>query len=161
MSTEIGASVLGGGVLSSELTKPNSETIKPETSNLKPETRIPKQITLENLTTAWNSFADTVKNDTCLFSILTTNIPLLKDETKIVYQISNVLQKEPLQVIESKLLQYLQTSLDNENLVIEIVLSENSESATKAYTAEEKFAQMSRKNPALMTFKQQFMLDFA
>ena len=32
---------------------------------------------------------------------------------------------------------------------------------TKAYTAEEKFAEMSLKNPALMAFKQQFSLDFA
>jgi hypothetical protein len=56
-------------------------------------------------------------------------------------------------------LEHLRTSLDNETVEIEIVLSENTETS-KAYTAEDKFAQMNRKNPVLLTFKQQFSLDF-
>jgi len=118
-----------------------------------------KPITQENLISAWNSFADTIKDDTRIFSTLTSHSPALEDETKIIFAISNSLQKEPLQKIQPKLLQYLQTAFGNETIEIEIVLSEKNENS-KIFTAEEKFAQMNSKNPALMTFKQQFNLDF-
>jgi len=120
-----------------------------------------KPITQEALTEAWNSFANAMKaEDTRLFSMLTAHTPNLTGETNIVFQISNPLQHEPLQKIQPKLLQHLRDVLDNGNAEIEIVLAEKNEIA-KAYTVEDKFAQMSRKNPALMTFKQQFVLDFA
>ena len=111
------------------------------------------------LTEAWNNFADTLKTeDVRLFSILTAQTPVLEGETKIVFQISNPLQREPLQKIQPSLLQYLQTALKNDKIEIEIVVLEKNE--MKAYTPEDKFAQMSRKNPALLTFRQQFGLDF-
>jgi hypothetical protein len=114
----------------------------------------------EALTVAWNAFADSLKTeDIRLFSILTAQIPELDGETKIVFRIGSPLQKEPLQKIQSRLLQYLFAALDNHHIEIEIVISEKSETA-KAYTAEEKFVQMSLKNPVLKTFKQQFTLDF-
>ena len=117
-------------------------------------------ITQKKLTEAWNSFADTLKTeDARLFSTLTAHTPTLEGETKIVFQISNPLQKEPLQKIQSTLLQHLKATLNNEKAEIEIIVAEKNETA-KAYTAEDKFAQMSRKNPALMTLKQQFHLDF-
>jgi len=117
-------------------------------------------VTQEILTAAWNSFANAVKTeDTRIFSILTAHIPKLENETQVVFQISNPLQKEPLQQIQSRLLQHLRTAMDNGNAEIEIVLAEKQETA-KAYTAEDKFAQMSYKNPALLTLKQQFILDF-
>jgi DNA polymerase-3 subunit gamma/tau len=108
----------------------------------------------------WNAFADTVKtSDPRLFSMLTAHAPNLEGGTKIVFPIGNPLQKEPLQKILPDLLQHIRTALNNENIEIEILLTEKTET-TKAYTAEDKFAQMSRKNPALMTLKQQFALDF-
>ena len=117
-------------------------------------------ITEKSLAEAWTKFADTIKTqDARLYSILTAHTPSLEGEAKIIFQINNLLQKEPLQNIQPKLLQYLRTALTNEKIEIEIVLTEKIESA-KAYTAEEKFAQMSRKNPALLTLTQQFSLDF-
>ena len=117
-------------------------------------------VTQESLAAAWNGFADTIKTeDTRLFSILVARPPVLEDETKVIFHISNPLQNEPLQKIQSRLLQHLKTALDNETVGIEIVLAENHETA-KAYTAEDKFTHMSRKNPSLLTFKQQFALDF-
>ena len=117
-------------------------------------------ITQEALTTAWNSFAAAVKTeDTRIFSMLTAHFPKIENETHVVFHISNPLQKEPLQQIQSRLLQHLRTALNNENADVEVRLVEKND-PHKAYTAEDKFAQMSRKNPVLMTFKQQFILDF-
>ena len=134
------------------------EISAPETPLTKTENTPTSQ---EMLAAAWTNYAQAIKaEDIRLFSMLTAYTPCLENETKIVFQISNPLQKEPLQKIRSRLLEHLRTTLDNENIEIEIVLTEKNET-TKAYTAEDKFAQMSRKNPVLLTFKQQFSLDFA
>jgi len=119
-----------------------------------------RPVSQETLTAAWNDFANTIKTeDTRLFSILTAHTPVLEGETKIVFHISNPLQNEPLHKIQPGLLQHLKTALDNEKAELEIVLAEKNET-TKAYTVEDKFVQMSRKNPSLLTFRQQFVLDF-
>jgi len=119
-----------------------------------------KPVTSETLAAAWNSFANAVKTeDARLFSILTAYTPFLEGETKVVFKIMNPLQNEPLQKIQPRLLQHLKTALDNEKTEIEIVLAEKNENS-KAYTNEEKFVEMSRKNPCLQTFRQQFALDF-
>jgi hypothetical protein len=144
---------------------PPVQPIQPQTPAQEVETPVTKSgnspIVQELLAAAWNGFAETLKDeDTRLFSMLTSHTPHLEGETKIVFHISNPLQNEPLQKIQPSLLKHLRTALDNENAEIEIVLTEKNET-NKAYTVEDKFAQMSRKNPALMTFKQQMALDYA
>ena len=112
------------------------------------------------LAAAWTSFANTLKvEDARLFSTLTAHTPTLEGDAKILFQISNPLQREPLQKIQLKLLQHLRVALNNQNVEVEITVAEKSET-TKAYTAEDKFVQLSKKNPSLLHFKQQFHLDF-
>jgi DNA polymerase-3 subunit gamma/tau len=119
-----------------------------------------KPITQEALTAAWNKFAEALKTeDARLFGILSSHTPGIKDETKIIFSIGNALQKEPLQKELSRLLQHLRNELENGKIEIEITLTEKNETG-KAYSNEDKFAQMCRKNPSLMTFKQQLNLDF-
>jgi len=138
--------------ISEEKATPVSADPPPMTGN--------KPISQESLTAAWNGFAEALKKeDTRLFSMLTAHTPSLESESKIVFRISNPLQKEPLQKIQPRLLQHLYIELDNRNAEIEIVMAEKNETS-KAYTAEDKFLQMSRKNPSLLTFKHQFTLDF-
>ncbi len=117
-------------------------------------------ITQEALVAAWTGFADSLKaEEPRLYSMLMAHTPQLENETEIIFQISNPLQREPLQKIHSQLLRHLRGALDNEKAEIKIIVAEKTET-TKAYTAEDKFTQMSRKNPALLNFKQQFSLDF-
>ena len=119
-----------------------------------------KPVSQESLAAAWQSFANVVKTeDTRLYSILSANEPILTGETKIVFHYNNPLQNEPLQKIQTRLLQHLKTALDNEKIETEMVLEEKNE-PVKAYTLEDKFAEMSRKNPSLLTFRQQFALEF-
>jgi len=141
--------------------EPKPSTVQPvEPANLVDVPSPPRGNIGGSLTDAWNSFADTLKTeDVRLFSILTAHTPAMESESKIIFQITSPLQKEPLQKVQPTLLQHLRTVLNNENAEIEFVLAEKTETV-KAYTSEDKFAQMSRKNPALLTFKQQFGLDF-
>jgi DNA polymerase-3 subunit gamma/tau len=114
----------------------------------------------EELVSAWNEFAESVKVDEPrLYSILTAYPAQLKNGTEVVFLINNVLQKEAMRKIEPQLLSYLRKSLKNEKIDILVEQAVKTEKS-KAYTQEDKFAQMSKKNPALLTLKQNFMLDF-
>ncbi len=148
--------------------------VAPSSSSTEPiaverETSVPEDIaektigisfTQEALVKVWNEFAHALKNENPrLFSTLTAHSPQLKDETEIIFLVNNALQREPLQHVQAKLLQYLRTSLQNNKVELSIQVAEKKEN-TKPYTAEDRFTQMSKKNPALLSFKQRFMLDF-
>ena len=160
---------MAGSVQSSELPLAVSSTITENTNPINEAGEVKdsdvaglKTITIESLTSAWNGFTEQIRSeDKRLYSMLTAHLPQLEGDTKIVFTISNSLQKEPLQKIETRLLQHLQKVLENKNVEIQFVVSENPEIVIKAFTNEDKFSQMCIKNPALLTFKQQFMLDFA
>ena len=142
-------------------TETSTPSTKEAITNVSVSTAGNQPITQDALIAAWISFADALKaEDMRLYSMLTAHTPQIEnDNTKIVFKISNPLQQEPIQKIQSRLLQHLRTALDNNNIELKIVVAEKNE-ATKAYTAEDKFLEMTGKNPALMTFKQQFALDF-
>jgi DNA polymerase-3 subunit gamma/tau len=114
-------------------------------------------VTQEALTAAWASFAEKHKNETRYYSLLTANIPQLEG-LKINFPVTNIFQ-ETLQKIRPELLKYLCEQLQNSHMELFSVLLEKQESQ-KAYTAEDKFEEMSKKNQALLALKQRFMLDF-
>ncbi len=114
----------------------------------------------EAVVTAWNEFAESIKaDDSRLYSILTTASPRLKEETKIFFSINSPLQKDAIDRVKQNLLKYLQSKLDNAKISLNIVLLEKPEHK-KAFTSEEKFADMCEKNPSLLVLKQKLMLDF-
>ncbi|MDR1866366.1 MAG: DNA polymerase III subunit gamma/tau [Bacteroidales bacterium] len=115
--------------------------------------------TQEAVTAAWNEFAGKYRNDPYLFSLLTAHQPQPADDAKINFSISNSLQKEAFQKIIPELADCLRAQLKNNRIEIHVTTTEKQETH-KAYTAEDKFVEMSRKNPALLVFRQQFALDF-
>ncbi len=130
-------------------------------SEIPEENHVDVPLTQEAVISAWMQFADSLKtSEPRLFSILTAHEPRLNGETEIVFLYNNPLQKEPLQKILPRLSRHLRTVLKNEKAEIRTEPAEKAETGNKAYTAEDKFAQMNRKNPALTSFKQRFMLDF-
>jgi DNA polymerase-3 subunit gamma/tau len=59
---------------------------------------------------------------------------------------------------QTELLQFLRKSLNNFDIKLDITVNESMEKEF-AYTAEEKFAKLKSKNPALETLKKTFNLD--
>ncbi len=141
-------------------TAPVSQPEETSDTDTPAKTNADTPITQEALTIAWNNFAERFKTaDSRLFSILTASQPQLKSGTEVDFMINNSLQKDALQKICSSLLHHLRNELQNDHIEVQFVLTEKKENL-KAYTAEDKFAQMCSKNPALIAFKQQFLLDF-
>ncbi|MDR2037890.1 MAG: DNA polymerase III subunit gamma/tau [Bacteroidales bacterium] len=147
---------------------PVKEQVPPVPENKQPEITpdedirdsIDQNFSQDDLLTVWNSYAEKYKDDEPrLHSMLMAYSPQISDGYKIIFTISNTLQRDAFQKINSDLLRYIREELKNKQIKIELSIIEKQENQ-KAYTAEDKFTQMSKKNPALLTFKQRFMLDF-
>jgi hypothetical protein len=126
----------------------------------KPEEPIANEpVTQEVLAAAWSAFAEKYKGHPRLYSLLTVHPPQLEENANISFAVNNSLQTEEFQKIHPELKKYLHEALKNKQLSIQTVMIEQPE-ADKPRTDEERFAQMSEKNPVLLRLKQQFMLDF-
>ncbi|GHT25510.1 DNA polymerase III subunit gamma/tau [Bacteroidia bacterium] len=116
-------------------------------------------VTPEALNAAWAAFAEKYKNESRYYNMLTADTPRLEADAQIVFTLGNSFYQEAMQKIQQELQKYLREQLQNSRLTIQPHFLEKQES-NKAYTAEDKFAAMSQKNPALLELKQRFLLDF-
>jgi DNA polymerase-3 subunit gamma/tau len=116
-------------------------------------------VTPEALNTAWAAFAEKYKNESRYYNMLTADTPRLEEDARIGFTVGNSFYQEAMQKIQQELQKYLREQLQNSRLEIQPHFLEKQETH-KAYTAEDKFAVMSQKNPALLELKQRFLLDF-
>jgi hypothetical protein len=139
---------------------PPAVSVQPTTAQtVQPQKLQEELITQEILMEAWTSFAEKYKAEPRLYDLLTAQTPQLGENATINFTIISTLQQEAFQKIDAALIGYLREQLNNSKIKINPVSPEKQDTH-KAYTAEDKFAQMCQKNPALLTFKQRFMLDF-
>jgi DNA polymerase-3 subunit gamma/tau len=132
----------------------------PPSEKSEPPATVPNAaVTPEVLNAAWADFAEKYKNETRAYSMLTADKPRLEENTRICFTLSNTIHQEAMQKIQQELQKYLREQLQNNQLELQPLFLEKQEHQ-KAYTAEDKFAVMSRKNPALLELKQRFLLDF-
>jgi len=83
------------------------------------------------------------------------------DESVVTTAKTDIIEKQTVEIQNesvpiAKITEQPKVEIQNESSPIAKI----TEQPKVAYTNEEKFAQMSRKNPALKTFKQQLSLDF-
>lgn len=97
-----------------------------------------------------------------LKSALSSRLPLLTDEWRIIYELDNELQNQRI-VLELKpqLLGFLRQNLENEKIEIEFTIIENKDYKPDIpYTDGEKWQALAEKYPALISLKNKFGLDF-
>jgi DNA polymerase-3 subunit gamma/tau len=117
------------------------------------------EVTSEALNTAWTTFAEKYKKESRYYNMLTADTPRLEEDIRVCFTVGNSFYQEAMQKIQQELQKYLREQLQNNRLEIQPCFLEKQETH-KAYTAEDKFAAMSQKNPALLELKQRFLLDF-
>ena len=112
------------------------------------------------LIACWDSYVESleVKGRYNLAAILKIDIPKLKDESLITLEFPNSTNKIEVERQQTELLQFLRKSLNNFEIKLDITVNESMEKEF-AYTAEEKFAKLKAKNPAIETLKKTFNLD--
>ncbi len=120
-----------------------------------------KDFTQENLNSCWQKFASEKQNDGKhnLLSILRDKKAILGDGYNICVSLDNKVQEEVLNEERSNILGYLKSELENDKITLKIDIKPIKEEEIKAYTPEDKFKKMAKKNPHLLTLKEGFDLE--
>jgi DNA polymerase-3 subunit gamma/tau len=120
-----------------------------------------KDFTQENLNSCWQKFASEKQNDGKhnLLSILRDKKAILGDDYNICMSLDNKVQEEVLNEERSNILGYLKSKLENDKITLKIDIKPIKEEEIKAYTPEDKFKKMAKKNPHLLTLKEGFDLE--
>ena len=116
--------------------------------------------TQDQLNEYWDTFVDKLeeKGKYNLAAILKIDTPKLTDYDVIQLEFPNSTNKIEVERNQFDLLQFLRKSLNNFNIRLEISVNEALDKKY-AYTSEDKYAKLLKKNPALETLKQTFNLD--
>jgi DNA polymerase III subunit gamma/tau len=123
------------------------------------QTKDPDVLTNELIKSYWMEFAEQLKDDQPrLYSTLTTQIPELAGEKKIVLKLNNLLQEKAIRSIQTELLQFIRAKSGHKDLDMQTDVPEEL-IEKKMYTQEEKYQHLQKKNPELNLFRQSLGLD--
>lgn len=107
----------------------------------------------------WDKIIEKYTDQVHLYNTL-KNKPDLIDNTKVLISIENSVQLEKVKLLKPELIGMLRKALFNDHIDIDTKLVEKSESESKIFTDEQRIKMMMQKNPALISFKNKFNLDF-
>jgi DNA polymerase-3 subunit gamma/tau len=141
-------------------------TITPDTKEVDDSDEVPTEIrdnkfNQEQLNHAFSHFVESIKLEKPrLYSTLATFQPILAGKEIIEITLSNQAQLDDFNKnVKSDMIKRLRDELLNDNIVLDIIISEF-EQQNMLYTAEEKYRHLVSKNPTLGKLKQQMNLDF-
>lgn len=118
------------------------------------------EFTQEKLVEKWKLFAEVIKDDEPrLYSTLTANLPVLKEDYTIEIVLNNPLQEKAIKAKWNELLIFLKQKLENGAIHMNILISRK-ENIERLYTDEEKFGFLNKKNPNLGELRRRLNLDF-
>ena len=144
---------------------PNSKTNKQVEKNdngvTKEEKRNEKVFSQEDLNRIWKQYAEEKENISKhnLLSVVRDKKVKLKENFNVCITLDNKVQEEVIKDEKTKLLGYLKTKLENDSIILTIYVTPPKEKEMKAYTDEDKFKKMVKKNPQLMNLKNKFDLE--
>ena len=121
----------------------------------------PKTIfTTKQLELYWKEYANSLekKGEQSMAAIISIGKPVLSENFKISFSVSNSLMQDQFQKVRPNLLQFLREKLNNYGIDILVTLDETI-SKKFAYTPQEKFDKLKEKNPMIEKLRQIFELD--
>ncbi len=125
------------------------------------ESQLPNEaFTVETLQQHWADFVQKIDKEgrKILASNLHTDLPKLKDETTICIEMPNDTMKKEIEREQYDLMEYLKLKLNNHFISLSITVNEKT--AKKfAFTPEEKYEKLRKKNPAIDLLRKEFDLD--
>jgi DNA polymerase-3 subunit gamma/tau len=125
-----------------------------------PIIKLNNEFSQEQLVGVWDLYADSIKTDKPrLYHILKAAQPQKKDATNIAFDLKNSMQKDLVEKFQAEILDFIGSRLKNNNIVIDLVIIEESEQKKTLYTDTDKLRYLTEKNPNLSKLKQQFGLD--
>jgi DNA polymerase III subunit gamma/tau len=119
----------------------------------------PEVLTVALLQAYWMEFSEQLKADQPrLYSTLTTQLPELSEDKKIILTLNNPLQEKAIRSIQTELLQFLRIRSGHRDLEMQTDVPEE-QNGRKLYTQEEKYQHLQKKNPDLDLFRQSLNLE--
>ena len=144
---------------------PNSKSEKQyeekDNSVVQKEKRNEQAFSQDDLNEKWVQYANEKVNvgKHNLLSVLRDKKAILKENFNVCITLDNKVQEEVLNDEKTKLLGYLKTQLENDSISLTVDVTPLKEEEMKAYTAEDKFKKMVKKNPDLLNLKDKFDLE--
>ena len=144
---------------------PHSESEKQDeekdNSVVQEEKRNEQAFSQKDLNEKWVQYANEKENvgKHNLLSVLRDKKAILKENFNVCITLDNKVQEEVLNDEKTKLLGYLKTQLENDSISLTVDITPLKEEEMKAYTAEDKFKKMVKKNPDLLNLKDKFDLE--
>lgn len=125
------------------------------------EKRNEQAFSQEDLNEKWVQYANEKENvgKHNLLSVLRDKKAILKENFNLCITLDNKVQEEVLNDEKTKLLGYLKTQLENDSISLTVDIIPPKEEEMKAYTSEDKFKKMVKKNPDLLNLKYKFDLE--
>ncbi|MBH83305.1 MAG: DNA polymerase III subunit gamma/tau [Flavobacteriales bacterium] len=141
--------------------KTNKQVEKNDNGVTKEEKRNEKVFSQEDLNIIWKQYAEEKENISKhnLLSVIRDKKVKLKENFNVCITLDNKVQEEVIKDEKTKLLVYLKTKLENDSISLTIYVTPPKEKEMKAYTDEDKFKKMVKKNPQLMNLKNKFDLE--
>ena len=120
-----------------------------------------EEFTQDALELAWDNMARSVelKGKYNLFTTLGFRKPKKITNSLIEFTVDNLVQQEGIDNEKIELIGQLRKELRNFSLQLQVKITA-SDAERKPYTTSDKFKEMAKKNPSLITLKQKFDLDF-
>ena len=144
-----------------------SKPEKPKTESIVEEAKVEllknnKDFNESQLINAWNSLAENYKvKESRVFNILTSNLPNINADKRVILNLTNTLQEEIVLKIKTEIVVFLRKELKNDLIDFETIVNQDTENSKKIiYTDTEKFNFLKEINPELNDLKEQFKLDF-
>lgn len=125
------------------------------------EKRNERAFSQEVLNEKWEQYANEKENvgKHNLLSVLRDKKAILKENFNVCITLDNKVQEEVINDERTKLLKYLKSQLENDSISLIVEVTPIKEEEMKAYTAEDKFKKMVKKNRDLMNLKNKFDLE--
>jgi len=142
--------------------KDKSETIddinSDELENIKNQDR---EIEKDEFLKCWKQMAEAFKEEShSLFLAFTKHEPQLIDGKVIEVSVDNMVQEREINEKKPKILNFLKRKLNNKSISLTAKIAPQETVKQKAYLPEEKFKLLSKKNPNLISLKDNLDLDF-
>ena len=117
-----------------------------------------ENFTRSQLELKWNEYLLSLQQRPSLKAAL-SQVPEITDDLRLEVTVSNSVQLEMVRDIKPQIVSWLRSELRNSGIDL-IVRIDDSRPEKMIYTDQEKFQEMSRKNPSLLFLRQKFGLDF-
>ncbi|MDY0015068.1 MAG: DNA polymerase III subunit gamma/tau [Bacteroidales bacterium] len=127
--------------------------------NIVEECRCETKDAIELLTKNWVKYVEkATPNAIAARMLLNEEVPLIKDENKLMFEVANSIAEKEIKDNINNLLQIIYAET-NVKYSYEIHIDHNKKIESKIIDPDEKFKKMNESNPSLLTFKQQLNLN--